>query len=396
MVIYTSRGARRGTKFLPFGWWGLGFLWSTLLSFSAWAQAPTNPCDGTQDNTADLQAAVTAGPPVNLTPGAVYCVNGNVGVNLPTGTRLYLRGATVAMNPGCARSGFVCRILNFMPNTTDSEIVGPGEIIGDDSPGCAFCWSINVRVDGVRGAALRKLRVSRARSDLVWIGGNTKPSALLEEVVGMTAGRNLVSIVNSSEVLLLRVDLSDAYGPDPGACLDIEGNPGDTNEYIAILWSRFRNCKQGVVHQKGQGNVSRDFVAAWNNISDIKARSTANPVPSSGLTVNGVRGVVLFRNTIVMPPWSEVGPVPLAGTIAGNSLLLASEDAYMLHTTIEGGVNNRGTPNPADDVFSGNFRLTNVRNFTAAGNSITNGVFTSALSGVVGDDVRVRNVVVQP
>jgi hypothetical protein len=359
---------------------------ASLAAIPALAQV----CDGSVNDTAALQAAVDALPVVYLEPGRTYCVDGHLGVNLPSNVRLYLSGATVGMNPGCSQQGFVCRIFNTRTQTTGAAIEGPGVIAGDLTPACATCYSILVRIDS-SVATLRRLTLQDSRSDLVWVGGNQKSTATLDEVLGQRAGRNLVSVVNASDLLIVRSTLRTAVPgmvvgasnprPNPGACVDLEPNPGDSVDRAAILWSRMEDCETGIYHQRGQGLQAHGFVAAWNVLSGNRAL---------GLTINGVIGAAVFENQIFSAPWSGTGTVPLAGTIAGSTTSTMASDIVFAGNQVTGTIHNAGTP---QQVVTGDFRLAGARNTTLLGNLFVNGKVTQAALGVAGDDVKLRNEV---
>jgi hypothetical protein len=363
---------------------------SLLAAATAGAQSP---CDGSADHTAFLQSQIDSQAVVNLAP-QTWCVNGNVGLNIPSGRTINFPGSTIALNPGCARAGFVCRIFNTIPGSTDITIDGwyTGAIVGDPSPACQTCWSILIRGDSVTGFTLRRLSMRDTRSDFVWLGGNTKSRwVVIDEVVAENAGRNIISAVNAEGIVVMRSVLNGTPPlADPGMCIDFEPNPTcptcpqDSIDQVAILWTRLEGCSTGVGIQKAGGAQGRGYVLAWNLFLDNR---------KMGLAMNGVIGAAVFQNTIKSPAWPG-GPtpgmtaVPLAGTIAGNTAATASTGVVFAGNAIVGQVYRPGEP---QQVVTGDFRLAGSKNGTLVDNVITWGKFTQAALGVLGDDAKLRN-----
>lgn len=354
-------------------------------------------CDGTRNDTAELQALADAGGARWLDPARTYCVDGRVGVNLPSGLRLGLAGASVGMNPGCAQAGFVCRIFNTRPNTADITIEGPGTIFGDPTLACATCWSILIRADSTSRFTLRNLYLRDTRSDHLWGGGNSKSRwIVLDRVVAERAGRNILSFVNADYVLVWGSILAGtAPGADPGACIDFEPNPGatppDTIDHAYVIASELTGCHQGVVAQKGGGGQGRVYVVASNIIRTAEGRP-GDRTPAMGLSMTSILGGVAFDNDIEGASWpgrtQPATPVPLAGTFAGPTAATLSSGLVLVGNRITGQVYDPGT---ALQVVTGDWRLAGVKDAALFGNVFTWGRITRAGLGTSGAYMEVGN-----
>jgi hypothetical protein len=189
---------------------------------------------GNVDDTAAIQAAIDAADTVQLVGECK--VDGTKSVRIPSGRALRMGGATVRLVPGCARPGWPCRIFETVPGAGGIVITG-GEVIGDfvEQP-TAVGYSIALRVDtsfplpGERWSVIVEGTTFRSwRSDGVYVGGNTPSKGV--RLTGVTIdnfGRNGFSATNADDVSLERLKCSNAkVGTSPGACADVESNPGE-------------------------------------------------------------------------------------------------------------------------------------------------------------------------
>lgn len=356
------------------------FFGALVLAGSLWStRAHAQVCDGSKDDTAFLQALVDSSPRVDLDPTRTYCINARVGVNIGN-PLIHMNGARIGLNPGCAQAGFVCRGLQTRPGTRGGVLMGPGEIFGDLTP--APGWSILLRIDSASDYSVKWVTFRDARSDAIWVGGNLGSHRIvLEGIVVDRAGRNGISVVNTSDVKIFHSVFSNTLpGADPGACIDIEGNPGDTNKDLLIADNVIYSCRIGIYDQKGLGNQGRGHVISGNSLRNNSL---------FGLVVNGVIGLTVVGNTIESAPWLGPGnTVPLAGTIAGSTNSSLAADVVLANNLIIGTVHNQGTP---QQVVTGNFRLAGVKDATIVGNTFQWGAITTAGLGAQGDLIQSRN-----
>jgi hypothetical protein len=186
------------------------------------------------NDTAKIQAAVDTSTVVQLV-GACK-VDGYKSVRIPSGRTMKMHDATLRLVPGCASPGWPCRIFETVPGHGGIRFEG-GTIIGDmaEQPTAAG-FSIALRVDSsvppvgerwsvvIEGTAFKQWR-----SDAIYVGGNTPSKGVRVTGVDIDGfGRNGFSATNADDVSIERLSCANAkVGSTPGACMDIESNPGE-------------------------------------------------------------------------------------------------------------------------------------------------------------------------
>lgn len=289
MIAYTSRGARRGIRLLPFGWWVLGFLWSTCVA----AQDP-DPCFR-QDDTAALQALVNANP-ITVLEGRLYCVNGN-GVTLPSDRTLLGNGATLQLRRNCSLS--VCKILQTAPAARRIRIF---DLILQGEPTYSSSFQVLLRIDQAEDILVDHVTLRAARSDGIQVTGNTLPTGnipsrkvVLSYITSEWSGRNGGSATNVDGLEIRDSVFQDVSGAPvgPGAAFDFEPNAGGIVRNVLVLRSTFRRSKVGIYVQRGTGEPGDNYVFLDNVIEDTSQASFVLNCISQGL---------LFRNTLVQSP----------------------------------------------------------------------------------------------
>jgi hypothetical protein len=314
--LYRERGVREVKKAAAFA-----ALLAALLVGSAQAQDP-NPCSGGVDETASIQAAVDAGTPVNFAP-RLHCINARLGIRIPSDRELRLNGATIGILPGCVTN---CKAMETIPGSQNVRLVGPGLVLGDLTPAVGF--SIGFRGDSVTGLELERVHFRNWRTDGIWLGGNLGTHTYrLDKVLVEDFGRNGLSIVNGSLGVVQRYECRRSNpGANPGACIDVEPNPGDRVTHLTIMDSLVEDAVVGYYLHAGRG-----FQGYGIKLLNSIARNCSR----YGVILNSTAHAFILDNQVFAPAAQSGQPIPV-GISVGATAAITADDVTISGNRVEG------------------------------------------------------------
>jgi hypothetical protein len=300
--------------------------------------AATISCGGIDDTLA-IQEAVAAG---NVVLSGPCIVNGMRGVQVPSNRTIQISGS-VGITSICV-VGRVCRIFETVPGAENVDFSGPGEVLGNETP--APGWQVLLRLDSARHASIRNLRFRQFRpnlADAVYVGGNAPATDIV--ISGLLidgASRNGISVTNAERVLIEHVTcINGKVGASPGACIDVEHNPGERVRHFTAFDISSYDHEVGIyIHRHEASPQGEDFLVARSRF--VRSRSY-------GLIMNSViRGRIVDSLIEDAPRGISIGSHVEATraqeiTLAGNTvraarpLILAGvRDLYAVENDLSG------------------------------------------------------------
>jgi parallel beta-helix repeat protein len=208
--------------------------------------------DGVADDTVAINEAITyvnslGGGVVTFPDGGTYMVNatGNLtGIQMKSGVYLDLTGAKLkATNANSANYRLV-----YFEQVSDCGIIG-GEIDGDRASNTSggdqgHCVYIILNCVDV---VIQNVKAYNAIGDGIYTGRLCTGTKILNCVL-TNNGRNNISVVSSSNVIIDGCDISNANGNLPEAGIDVEPNPGDavSNNVVITNCHIYDNGREGV------------------------------------------------------------------------------------------------------------------------------------------------------
>lgn len=304
-------------------------------------------CDGITDDSAAIQAALDVGGSIDFgartEPLTIICHNLTIRKN---DTLLDLGMATLnipALTPP----------KTFMFQTalgTHGTIISDGIIEMLPLPTVGF--QIGIRIDGARSTQVLGTKIHNpwgAQGDGIWVGGRGGTvenggsiDTTIMNVEITNPGRSCISASQVDHLRIISCNFSGAHG-NPGAGLNIEGNPGDCSTNVTVLQSIFTDLNIGIYAQIGKGLMGADLLLFGNDISNCA---------KYGIVVNSIKNAVISSNKITGP--GAVGlsvgafvPDKLADNVSIlNNLITGTTKGvvlagvsglYMAHNVIVGG-----------------------------------------------------------
>ncbi len=269
--------------------------------------------DGRHDDTAALQAgidALPAGGTLSLGPGA-YVIDPERSLRLRSRMRLAMtRETRLVARANAAPRAYVLLI----EGVHDVEVSG-GRIVGDRDHHLSTAgeWGHGIMVRGAESVLLRDLHIARCWGDGISVGGisgeHVTPSRdiRIEDVLCTGNRRQGLTIGRSRNVRVLRSHFLATRGTLPGCGIDIEPDPGDSAEDIAIdsctlsgnhgaglqVYARGRritvrrcsirgNRGDGVLIRDGEQCVLEDNDIAGNGLRGIAVRDGGRDITVAG------------------------------------------------------------------------------------------------------------------
>lgn len=183
-------------------------------------------------------------------------------IDVPSNTDVEIKG-TVKLKPSDKES---YAIFN-LSRVKNVNIYGGGSIIGEryehtvkdpDNPGE---WGMGISVVGAQNVRITNVNVSDCWGDCVYVGKAWNwpiSQNITIDSCRFTGGRRQgVSVVSGRDIVLKDLYIADVSGTDPQAAIDLEPNEGDTVRDVRIQNVTARNCTEGIVSWKPEGdNVS--------------------------------------------------------------------------------------------------------------------------------------------
>ena len=209
--------------------------------------------DGVTDDTAAINTAVTyansVGGGVVTFPFGTYMVNASgttTGIQLKTGVYLNLTGAklkALSFNSPDYR-------LVWIQEQSNCGVIG-GEIEGDKLTTTAT--STNAQGHGIyiilncANVTVQGVKVYNCYGDGIYTGRLCTGTKITNCVL-TNNGRNNISVVSSSNVVIDGCDISNANGNLPEAGIDVEPNPGDavSNNVVITNCHIYGNTNEGI------------------------------------------------------------------------------------------------------------------------------------------------------
>lgn len=258
--------------------------------------------DGRHDDTRALQAAIDAlpaGGTLALGPGN-YVIDPERSLRLRTRTRLSMDPETrLIAKANAAPRAYVLLI----EGVHDVEVSG-GRIVGDRDHHLSTAgeWGHGIMVRGAESVLLRDLHIARCWGDGISVGGISGARVLpsrnirIEDVVCSGNRRQGLTIGRSRNVRVLRSRFLATRGTLPGCGIDIEPDPGDSAEDIAIEACTLRgNHGAGLqVYERGRRITVRRCIIRGNRGDGVLIRGGEQCVlEDNDIVDNGLRGVAV-------------------------------------------------------------------------------------------------------
>jgi Pectate lyase superfamily protein len=292
--------------------------------------------DGATNDTAAIQSAVDACPAeaaVVFPPELHFCIDGNVGVNVPTDRVLMLEGTTVEMLPAAPLIP-VMRLFSTVPGARNVRSVG-GEFIGDLSPIPYGKHRIAWRGDEVDEFTVEGgARFRDWTSDAIWIGGNRPSTRVRLENLDIEGfSRNAISVVfaNGIEIARCAFRRAEEIGgqpANPGAGVDVEPNVNEQVNDLTLYDCTAEDVEVGYFLQPGKGLPGSNYRVY--GCSSLGARR-------NGIILNSVTGGTVDNCHVRVPAPVEGQNLPVGISIGGATE--AARAAYVIAAgnVIEGG-----------------------------------------------------------
>lgn len=293
--------------------------------------------NGTHDDTAAIQAAIDAlpaGGTLSIGSGN-YLVDPVRSLRLRSRMRLAMAKDTrLVARPNAAPRAYVLSIVGVH----DVEVSG-GRIVGDRDrhQSTEGEWGHGIMVRGAERVTLRGLHVTRCWGDGISIGGISGARVVpsrdirIEDVVCTGNRRQGLTIGRSRRVRVLRSHFVATGGTLPGCGIDIEPDPGDGAEDIAIeecllrgnhgaglqVYERARvvavrrciirdNRGDGVLIRGGEQCVLEDNEIAGNGLRGIAVRGRSRDLTLSANRFSGNAASLLRRRPQPVRGWMHV------------------------------------------------------------------------------------------
>lgn len=258
--------------------------------------------DGRHDDTRALQAAIDAlpaGGTLALGPGN-YVIDPERSLRLRTRTRLSMDPETrLIAKANAAPRAYVLLI----EGVHDVEVSG-GRIVGDRDHHLSTAgeWGHGIMVRGAESVLLRDLHIARCWGDGISVGGISGARVLpsrdirIEDVVCSGNRRQGLTIGRSRNVRVLRSHFLATRGTLPGCGIDIEPDPGDSAEDIAIEACTLRgNHGAGLqVYERGRRITVRRCIIRGNRGDGVLIRGGEQcMLEDNDIADNGLRGIAV-------------------------------------------------------------------------------------------------------
>ncbi len=250
--------------------------------------------DGLVDDTVAIQRAIDQaadGDTVRFPAGLTFRVNPATGIRIPSRRTLDLTGATLRIGANVALRS---RVLETVPGASDVLILG-GEVRGSRTPVAGLQWGIGLRIDSASRVTVRGTRFHDHYFDGIWIGGaGPTPSrdVLLDGVTVTNCRRNGLSVTHAVGVRIRDSEFSWSAGQDPESGINVEPNPDEQVDDLAIFDTVAEGNQKGFYLHAGRGR-------SGSNYKVIGCRISNND--KYGLIANGMRQFVLMDTTVEAP-----------------------------------------------------------------------------------------------
>lgn len=268
--------------------------------------------DGVADDTAAIQALITATPPggkLSLPPGT-YAIDSSVGLKLQSDLTLDLTNVrlTAKAHPGVRK-----RALETVPGAHDIHIIG-GLIIGSrvDSGD----WGIGLRIDSATRVTVDATIFDSHWFDGIYVGGSA-PSRdiVLRDVQCRSNRRTGLAIVNAVGVLAHGCRFIYTSGQDPQSGVNVEPSAGERVTDVTFRCCEISdNAGCGLYTHRGKGAIG----ANYRVVSCLVERNA-----NFGLVANETVGVVVLDSTIT-------------GSRTGVSMGIGVTDPRFYENTVNG------------------------------------------------------------
>lgn len=257
--------------------------------------------------------------PLDVSLDVETATGGRRGLTVPTGSRWIFHPNTVIRALPSVSSTY--EVLNLW-DVSDIVIEGAGaRIIGDKvaHAGVTGEQGKGVSLRGTTNIKIRDLNISDCWGDCVYVGAGTQAfceNTLLQNVTGLRARRNGLSIISVKGFRSLDCEFSDSIGTDPQFGVDIEPN-GIADFLQGIVFERLRTRNNvgygiGIALQAMVGTANQIDIAITDHVDDGSASGIIGAVD------NGIAG----RVDIIRPVSKNArGPAILLRRKASNGPL---------------------------------------------------------------------------
>ncbi|MCD4831339.1 MAG: right-handed parallel beta-helix repeat-containing protein [Anaerohalosphaeraceae bacterium] len=292
------------------------------------------------DSTSYIQAAIDSGASKVTIP--------NIGQTWISGPLTLLDDQELRLDSGVllmAKSGAFGTYDSFL--TADKlynvKVIGYGaEIRMRKGSYGSSQWIHGIRLDGVRGAEIKGLKVRLTGGDGVYVGSGGFSRPYSEDIVIQTVRvdeckRNAISVISVENLIINDCLLEDTAGNSPRDGIDIEPNYDDEIlKNVLIKNSTIQNnAGPGIQINIGKLSSSSEFVDI--TIDNVLIRGTvgSSSYSSCGLLFNrcknNVDGLITVKNSTIE---HSVGPAVIIKNKAANGVLIRFNN-----TSFESGLN---------------------------------------------------------
>jgi hypothetical protein len=160
-------------------------------------------------------------------------------------------------------------ILNIS-NVTNVTITGNGSLIGyRDSSTSTGEHTHGIAINNSSYVEISNIKISKCVGDGIYIGGtNASNNIKITNVSISETFRNGISLINQNNTEITYCTFNNINGTDPQAAIDIEPNPGNTNNNTKLSNLVIKDCISGILLIGQHGSINNVTIENISIISD--------------------------------------------------------------------------------------------------------------------------------
>lgn len=160
-------------------------------------------------------------------------------------------------------------ILNIS-NVTNVTITGNGSLIGyRDSSTSTGEHTHGIAINNSSYVEISNIKISKCVGDGIYIGGtNASNNIKITNVSISETFRNGISLINQNNTEITYCTFNNINGTDPQAAIDIEPNPGNTNNNTKLSNLVIKDCISGILLIGQHGSINNVTIENSSIISD--------------------------------------------------------------------------------------------------------------------------------
>ncbi len=167
-------------------------------------------------------------------------------IELTSNTKLILEG-NILLLP----SSYISYQIIHIRDKVNVEIIGGGSIIGDKHThlGTEGEWGHGIAIYNSNNVTIRDIKIEKCFGDCIYIGIGNK-NINVERCTLNEGRRQGISVISGEMIVIDGCRISNVYGTEPEAAIDIEPNENDVIDNVIIRNCICENCTKGIIAQK--------------------------------------------------------------------------------------------------------------------------------------------------